>query len=422
MLKRIHVDQLTVGMYLKECCGSWIDHPFWRSSFVLVDPADIEAIRRSKIREVWIDCAKGRDLESGETEVSVAESDAQVDAEVATAAQAQRQIERVPASAEFVRAARIVAKSRQAVNALFGEARLGKAVDATSAHGLVEEIADSVTRNPGALIGLARLKRADDYTYMHSVAVCALMVALARQLGFDDAQTRSAGVAGLLHDLGKAAMPSDILNKPGRLTDEEFAVMKSHPFEGHRILQQGKGVDAVALDVVLHHHEKTNGSGYPEGLSGDEISVFAKMGAVCDVYDAITSNRPYKAGWDPSESLHRMAEWSNGHFDPMIFQAFVKSIGIYPIGSLVLLNCGRLGVVIEQDDASLLCPQVRVFFSTRCNARIRPEIVDLAQSAGVSKIVGREDPKKWSFPDLDALWLGSIESSADDDRSSPTGG
>lgn len=409
MLKRIHVDQLTVGMYLKECCGSWVEHPFWRSSFVLDDPADIEAIRRSKIREVWIDCAKGRDLESGETGVSVAESDAQVDAEVATAAEAQRQIERVPASAEFVRAARIVAKSRQAVNALFGEARLGKAVDATSAHRLVEEIADSVTRNPGALIGLARLKTADDYTYMHSVAVCALMVALARQLGFDDAQTRSAGVAGLLHDLGKVAMPSDILNKPRRLTDEEFAVMKSHPFEGHRILQQGQGVDAVALDVVLHHHEKTNGSGYPEGLSGDEISVFAKMGAVCDVYDAITSNRPYKAGWDPSEALHRMAEWSNGHFDPTIFQAFVKSIGIYPIGSLVLLNCGRLGVVIEQDDASLLCPRVRVFFSTRFNARIRPEVVDLARHAGVSKIVGREDPKKWNFSDLDALWLGSFE-------------
>lgn len=406
MLKRIRVEQLVIGMYLKEFCGSWMEHPFWRTSFVISDPSDIAAVRASSIQEVWIDCAKGLDLAPGEQLVSVAESDAQVEAELAAVARQVRQVERTPLAAEITRAAKIVSRSRQAVASMFEEARMGRAVDGLGAQRLVEEISDSVARNPGALISLARLKTADDYTYMHSVAVCALMVALAKQLGLDEPEVRPAGIAGLLHDLGKAAIPGEILNKPGKLTDAEFAIIKSHPEEGHRMLLQGSGVDEVARDVVLHHHEKMDGSGYPKGLRGDEISLSAKMGAVCDVYDAITSNRPYKSGWDPAESLRKMAEWSQGHFDPTVFQAFVKSIGIYPIGSLVLLNCGRLGVVVEQADKSLLTPRVKVFFSTKSNARIRPEVIDLARPACPNKIVGRQDPAKWNFPDLSELWSG----------------
>ena len=160
----------------------------------------------------------------------------------------------------------------------------------------------------------------------------------------------------------------------------------------------------IVLDVCLHHHEKTDGSGYPKGLKDSEISVFAKMGAVCDVYDAITSNRPYKVGWDPAESLRKMAEWSSGHFDAKIFQAFVKSLGIYPIGSLVRLTSGRLAVVVDQTGKSLTMPVVKVFFSTKSNMRIMPVIVDLSQAGTNEKIMGREDPMKWKFADLHELW------------------
>ena len=406
MLKKISVTQLKVGMHLKEFCGSWMEHPFWRSAFVITDPKDIERILESSIKEVWIDNAKGLDVAPGETAVSEAESEAQVEEELSHAAEVQREIAPVPASVEFARAAKICAQSKRAVTSMFQEARMGKAVDTASAQKLVEEIADSVSRNPGALISLARLKTADDYTYMHSVAVCALMIALAKQLGLDPAQTRSLGIAGLLHDLGKAMMPMDVLNKPGKLTDEEFAIIKTHPEEGYKLLLSSTGADEIALDVVLHHHEKTDGSGYPKRLKDTEISLHAKMGAVCDVYDAITSNRPYKAGWDPAESLRRMAEWANGHFDPTVFQAFVKSLGIYPIGSLVKLKSGRLGLVIEQSPKSLLTPSIKVFYSTRSDARIKPEIVDLSRPECTDKIASREDPAKWSFPDLNELWSG----------------
>ena len=406
MLKKINVKQLVVGMHLKEFCGSWMDHPFWRNSFVITDPTDIERILASSITEVWIDSSKGLDIAAGEIAVSEEESEARVDAELSLAARSTRETTPVPASEEFARAAKICAQSKLAVTSMFQEARMGKAVNTANAQKLVEEINDSVSRNPGALISLARLKTADDYTYMHSVAVCALMIALAKQLGLSESETRRAGIAGLLHDLGKALMPMEVLNKPGKLTDEEFAIIKKHPEEGHRLLLGNPDADEMTLDVVLHHHEKVDGTGYPKGLKDQEISLFAKMGAICDVYDAITSNRPYKAGWPPSESLRKMAEWATGHFDQRVFQAFVKSLGIYPIGSLIRLASGRLGLVIDQSEKSLLTPCIKVFYSTLAQARILPEVIDLSRPGCHEKIAGREDPAKWDFPDLNELWSG----------------
>ena len=411
MLKRISVNQLTLGMHLKEFCGSYLDHPFWRTGFVLTSQKDLTAILESNIKELWIDCDKGLDVAAGESAVSEVEDEALVAEQQKQLAQRQRQVAPVSAAVEIERASKICRQSKQAVVSMFEEARMGNAVDVGGAKQLVEEINDSVARNPGALISLARLKTADDYTYMHSVAVCAMMVALARQMGLDEAQTRSAGLAGLLHDLGKAVMPMEVLNKPGKLTDAEFVIIKSHPVEGHKMLLTGSNVDPLALEVCLHHHEKTDGSGYPDRLKGDAISLFAKMGAVCDVYDAITSNRPYKAGWDPAESLGKMAEWANGHFDPQVFQALVKSMGIYPVGSLVRLTSGRIGVVVEQTAKSLTTPIVKVFFSTKSNMRIPPVLVNLATVDAKEKISGREDPAKWCFPDLNELWSGLPQSS-----------
>ena len=396
MLKKIAVEHVRLGMHLQAFSGAWLDHPFWRTKFVLTDPNDIALIRESQITEVWIDVSTGLDIEAGQ-EVGNAEV---VSAEDIPPPPPESQA-KTSFNDEVKRAAKICARGKEAVVSMFQEARMGNAVEAEAVAPLVEEISNSIMRNPGALISLARLKTADDYTYMHSVAVCALMIALARQLGLDEVQTREAGMAGLLHDLGKALMPPEILNKPGKLTDEEFAIIKSHPVEGHKLLLDGKAINEVIKDVCLHHHEKFDGSGYPKKLKGEEISIFARMGAVCDVYDAISSNRPYKAGWDPAESIKRMAEWK-GHFDPQVFQAFVKSLGIYPIGSLLRLESGKLGVVIEQGEQSLLKPRIKVFFSTKSQAYLKPEVIDLARSA--EKIAGREDAEKWGIKDINRYW------------------
>jgi len=402
MLKKIGVDHLRMGMHIHELCGSWMEHPFWRTKFVLKDPKDLSRIVESGITEVWIDVAKGVDVPSAQTLEEVEESVAE------SLAAAVRRDEgppkQVSVAEELKRAANICNKGKEAVVSMFQEARMGKVVDAEAAAELVDEISTSVMRNPGALISLARLKSADDYTYMHSVAVCALMVALARQMKLDDKITRDLGMAGLLHDLGKAMMPMEVLNKPGKLTDDEFVIIKSHPQEGHRLLVEGGTAGEITLDVCIHHHEKMDGSGYPHHLEGEAISLYARMGAVCDVYDAITSNRPYKPGWDPAESIRKMTEWCKGHFDERVFHAFVKSIGIYPIGSLVRLESGRLGVVMEQADNSLLTPRVKIFFSTKAQTYIKPEVVDLSRASATDRIVGREDAAKWGIKNIETLW------------------
>lgn len=402
MLKRIAVADLRIGMYIQELCGSWMDHPFWKTSFLLASGKDLQRIRDSAVGEVWIDTVKGLDVDTGE---SVEEVAAQTESQLQSA-EAQPLAEKgdpVSLDEELGRALKLCARSKQAVMAMFNDARLGHAVEVAQAAALVDQITESVIRHPNALISLARLKTSDEYTYLHSVAVCALMVALARQLGMGDDRVREAGLAGLLHDIGKMAVPLELLNKPGTLTDGEFSEVRKHPTAGARILLDSRQVSAAVLDVCLHHHEKYDGSGYPHRLAGEQISLLARMGAICDVYDAITSERPYKKGWSPAEALRKMAEWTRGHFDPQVFQAFVKSVGIYPIGSLVRLESGRLGVVLEQHASSLLTPRVKVFYSARLKAPIPQEVVDLALG---DRIESRESPEEWGFKKLDELWSG----------------
>lgn len=398
MLKTISTKQVRLGMYIHELKGAWVDHPFWKSKFIIENPKDLAKLQASVIKEVVIDISKGLDIEANQPLQTELSSES-----LASTPEKPIAVKKVSAAEETKAARRLLNASRKAVEGMFSDVRMGKAVTAEAVMPLVDDIAASIERNQSALISLARLKTQDDYTYMHSVAVCALMTALAKQLGLDEQSVRHAGLAGLLHDVGKAAIPLEILNKPGALTEEEFKAVKLHPEKGHALLIESGINDEVTLDVCLHHHEKMNGSGYPHGLVGDKISLFAKMGAICDVYDAVTSNRPYKLGWEPSESLKKMASW-NGHFDLEILKAFVKSVGIYPIGSVVLLKSNRLGVVVDQSAKSLLSPIVKVFFSTKSASRIPIKIVDLSKPATNDEIVAMQKAEDWGINDVDELW------------------
>ena len=414
MLKKISTATLRKGMFVDQFCGSWLDHPFWSRKLLIEDDKTLETIVHSSITEVVIDTAKGADVAPNPTSNAAPDPAPETDsapcpsAEVPTAEMPSVAPE-LPVSValeeEVQRAKAIFRHGKQAVRSMFQEVRLGKALDTEGLQDLVEDMNRSLARNPHALLSVARIKHKDEYTYLHSVAVAALMVGLARAAGLDEAAVRDAGMAGLLHDLGKAMMPEEVLNKPGRLTDQEFDVMRQHPMEGYKLLQEWQDVPQAVLDVCLHHHEKMDGTGYPERLAGEDISLMSRMGAICDVYDAITSNRPYKAGWDPSESLSRMASWK-GHFDPKLFQLFVRMLGIYPVGSLVRLTSRRLGVVVEQNPTALLLPRVRVFYSATLRQAVPVTLIDLAEAGQPERIVGREDPENWPFKSLDWFWAG----------------
>lgn len=400
MLKTISVHQVRMGMFIYSLKGSWIDHPFWKKAFKLEDEDDLNKLHSSGVKEVIIDTSKGRDV-AAEKPIEIIEESPE--AGQANPVAVVQQIKRTSIDEERVHAKRIIENSKEAVVSMFNDVRMGKAIDAESASPLVEEISASLDRNEGALISLVRLKASDDYTYMHSVAVCALMISLARELDFPESEVRRAGMGGLLHDIGKAMIPIEVLNKPGALTEKEFNLVKLHPEQGYALLKQGSVTDEVALDICLHHHEKIDGTGYPFKLNGSQISLFAKMGAVCDVYDAVTSNRPYKPGWEPGVSLQRMAQWES-HFDQKVFQAFVKCVGIYPVGSVVLLKSGRLALVIDQSAKNLLTPIVKVFFSTKSKIRIPMDVLDLSKPGVNDQIIGHENPEKWGLCHVNELW------------------
>lgn len=379
-------------MFIDKLDGNWLQHPFWKSSFKLDSPKQLKTLQESAVTHVWIDTGKGLDV-SDQPDNDAANETIAVSSPAVTDTTTAPQ-RRIPIEKEMSAARKTLEKARQATMAVLQEARMGNSVSTADVAPLVEEISASIERNASAMLTVSRMKTKDDYTYLHSVAVCALMIALGKQLNYQGS-LHALGMAGLLHDVGKMSIPDEILNKPGKLTDDEFKVVLEHPRNGWELLKQSDDIDDIALDVCLHHHERVDGNGYPDKLSGEALTLEARMGAICDVYDAITSDRCYKKGWEPAYALKKMAEWKDGHFDETIFQAFVKTIGIYPSGTLLKLKSGRLAVVTEQGTQSLLTPIVKVFYSCNSKAPIPRKLINLAQSNEQIDCV--ENPQDWGF-------------------------
>ncbi len=396
MIKKIPLSELKPGMYIHDLNVGWMDHPFLRNQFPVNTEEELTRIRATGVREVYIDTELGLDV--GNHAPTAAEVQAGIEAEILQAASAPAPVLQVSFAEEVQRASRIHKQAHSVVKSVLQDVRLGRAVQLDAVEEVVEAITESVLRNAGALVGLSAIKDKDEYTFLHSVSVCTLMVTFAKNLGFSPDMIRLAGVGGLLHDTGKMKVPNEILNKPGRLTDEEFAIMRSHPEEGWKILKDIPDIDDITLDIALHHHERMDGSGYPHKLPGVAISKMAQMAAVVDVYDAITSDRCYHKGMPAPEGLRKLWEWSNFHFNPALVQAFMRCVGIYPVGSLVKLESGRLAVVIQQNEGTLLQPLVKAIFSTKSNSYITPVEIDLARPmgrGGADRITGHEDPAQW---------------------------
>lgn len=395
-LKKIDASQLLIGMYIHELSCDWMTHPFLRNRFLLASSEEIAKIRQAGIHDIVIDTARGLDLPGA---VALAETECETARQVLAVVQAgapARPVAKVGYQQELQRAAKVRDQAAEAVRCMMQDVRLGKAIDVGALGPVVRDITESILRNPGALLGLLQIKTKDDYTFLHSVSVCALLVAFCSHRGMDPALIEQAGIGGLLHDAGKALVPDHILNKPGRLTEEEFAIMRRHPSDGFNILQASGMVSPVVLDIARHHHERRDGTGYPDGLAGDAISELAQMAAIVDVYDALTSERCYHQAMPAALALGKLFEWSKHHFHPGLVQEFTRCIGIYPIGTLVRLQSDKLAVVFEPTPGKPLLPKVHVFFNIKGNVYLRPYVLDLAhQGAQGERIVSHESPARW---------------------------
>jgi len=393
MIKKINTDQIKPGMYIHDLNCGWMGHSFLRNSFAVRDDDTIRKIRDTGTNEVYIDTQKGDDVRDGQTADEVDTSLDQHMLEIA--AQDQKDAGLVSLTEELPRARRLHVEANRIVRNLMEDIRLGKQIELEKVEPLVENVADSVLRNPSALLSISLLKNHDTYTFEHSVSVCALMVAFSREMELSRDIILQIAVGAMLHDLGKAKIPDEILNKPGKLTDEEFTAIKEHVNHGAHLLADMQGITPLELEVVGQHHERFDGSGYPQRLAGEEISLYGQMAAIVDVYDAISSDRVYHKGLSPTVSLKKILEWSDHHFNRSLVQRFIRSVGIYPPGTLVRLHSGRLGVVIQQAEKNILEPLVRVFYHSRQNYYIQPEVVDLSKSQ--DHVVSCEDYEKWNI-------------------------
>jgi putative nucleotidyltransferase with HDIG domain len=397
-VKKIDVADLKPGMYIADLGAGWMDHPFLRNSFAVTDGEVIEEIIKAGIREVYIDALRGHDVHHAPTleDVNRELDDHMKQVAVETTAPAP-----VSFRTETVRAVQVRAEANKIAFNVLNDIRIGQQVHVEQIEPVVQEMTQSILRNGSALISLCRVKDKDNYTFLHSVSVCALLVSFCCSAGMSPEQTQRAGIGGLLHDIGKMKVPNHILNKPGKLTDDEFVQMKSHVVESMEMLLRTPGIQRDSILVAHQHHERHDGSGYPLGLQGDEISLLGQMAAVCDVYDAITSDRCYHKGIAPHEALRKILEWSKFHFKPEVAQQFIRTIGIYPVGTLVMLESGKIGIVHDQHKGkSLLQPVVRIIYDSKRRMYVSPIDIDLSQPLGLGggdRIVSHETPEKWGI-------------------------
>ncbi|MBI2413576.1 MAG: HD-GYP domain-containing protein [Deltaproteobacteria bacterium] len=269
--------------------------------------------------------------------------------------------------------------------------RAGEEIETGRVNETVGKMVDSIFRNQDALTSLARLKSFDDYTFAHSVNVCILSLTLGRHMGLSGSALHNLGVGAILHDIGKMLVPETILKKPGALSDAEFREMKRHTELGGDILCRTKDITDESRRITLHHHEKFDGSGYQDRLSGNDIHLFARIATVADVYDAMTSNRVYQKGMLPEVALKKMYLMRGTHFDPVLVERLIRSLGIYPIGSFVELSTGELAVVRMPNHEHPLQPLVLIFSRKDKTPYEKPVEVDLKGEIG-RWIIAARDP------------------------------
>ncbi|WP_084253246.1 HD-GYP domain-containing protein [Sphingomonas pituitosa] len=398
-LKTVPSSDVRLGMFIHGFEGSWWEHPFWRTRFLLTDLQDLQRLRAFR-GGVIIDVAKSQATASATADT--ASTDAPATALPPPAADAAPAAPlRASFSVEQAKAAAVVAGAFETVRSTFDDVRLGRAVAQEKVASLVDDIAGQLDRNASALLRVLQLKSKHQYTYLHSVAVCTLMVNFARHLRMDDETVRALGLAGLLHDVGKMAIPEAVLDKPGRLSAEEFALVREHPERGLALLREDPTMPALAKEVCLHHHERWDGTGYPHGLKAEAISVPARMGAICDVYDALTSHRSYKRAWLPARALGAMWSWA-GHFDQQLLFQFMRSINLYPPGLLVRLASERLALVLH-NGARATRTRLLVFYSFADAAALDPTLLVLTGAGSDDAVVGFVEPaaSPVAVPDLD---------------------
>lgn len=264
----------------------------------------------------------------------------------------------------------------RAVSALVSSAHARQQIDARVANEVINELVGEIVKAPDAVLNLLAIKSLDDYTFSHNINVATLSMVIGKEMGLAREELHALGTGALLHDLGKLRVPGWILNKEGRLSPSEFSEIARHPRLGIDLLGKSRDLTPQARDVILHHHEKFAGAGYPLGQAGKEIHLLARICAIADAFDALTTPRPYREAFSPYQAMRTLVGLGMTHFDPDILQIFLRKVSLYPPGTLVKLNDGATAVVVRGNPQALLRPVVRLLAPVPG----KPDVLDLAKA------------------------------------------
>lgn len=362
MKKGIAVEDLRLGMYVSELDRPWTDTPFIFQGFVLRQQDQIDALKKY-CRIVYVDPEKS-----------------EIDGRPAAAPDlAPTTVEH-----EFAQARAVYSRNEEVVRDIFSTVRSGRTIDAERVEQAVYSMTDSVLRNPDALLLFSQLKVKGQYTLTHALDVAVYMVAFGRFLEFGRDEIALLGYLGLLQDIGKVRLPNELIEKRERLTEAEFALAKQHVHDSVEILRATPGLPPRLPELAKLHHERHDGSGYPDGLKGKDIGRIGSIAAIIDTFDALIAPRPYAQPLAPSTALSMLYKWRGTFFDTALVEQFIRCIGIFPVGSTVELNTGEVGIVIAQNAEKRLQPRVMLIRDAN-GQQLRPQkLIDLSRNPKAS--------------------------------------
>ncbi len=363
---KIPVAELQRGMFVSKLDRDWLETPFLLQGFVVETDEDIETVAQYA-NFVWVDAV--------EPSWVPPEERGTLDAPVK---RKTTYINKIPASEEHARAQGVYRDARRLTRTLVQDLRLGGVIDTQEARKTVRACVDSILSNADALLWMSKIRDQDHYTAEHCLNVCILAIAFGRHLGMSEPDLEKLGMCGLLHDVGKMRIPPEVLNKPGELTSKEWNQMRAHVVHGRNLLLATPGILHSAVDVAYSHHERIDGKGYPRKLPGSGISLFSRIVAIVDAYDAMTADRCYAPAIPCTQALKIIYKDRGTHFDEKLALSFIKSVGLYPPGSLVELANGLVGLVLETNQRYRHLPIV-IMLNRGDQPLAQKQLIDLAQ-------------------------------------------
>lgn len=395
MEKKIDTRDLRLGMYISDLDRPWVETPFMFQGFSLTATDDIRVLQEH-CRFVYIDVDQGEDShacserreESATPDVLMElchrpngfdfyQDQLSVEEELAVARDTHRQ-------------------AQETLYSVIEDTQSGRPLSLSGVNQSVDGLIDSVLRNPDAFLWLTQLEQKDAYAYAHAISACTLSVAFGRHMGFPREELRHIAVGSLLFDIGKMKLPQELLDKPGRLTEREFELIKEHVTFGVKLLSSHQGFHRSSLNVLQSHHERFDGTGYPHRLSGTQIPVYARMAAIVDCYAAITSTRPYRCGLSPHVAVRKLYDWRDVDFQEELVEQFIQCLGVYPTGTLVRLSNHEVAIVIAQNRLRRLRPRIMVILDAQQQRLTTPCSLDL-QSHPELEILDVLDPEHCSI-------------------------